>query len=125
LPSRWKSKVDALIRLAEDQAGKPEGELAKAKLKRILELYPEAAKEHPPFEQYAQRVFTVGDLRFMKRQHISTQGSWTGRNLQEAIAIMINDFWGRIERWQKPMYLLGAGIAGLVNERATWRKMGA
>jgi len=119
LLSRWKSKVDALIRLAEDQAGKPEGRVARAKLKQILELYPEAAREHPPFEQYARRAFMTSDLLFMKRRGISTQGQWTGRNLQEAIAIMINDFWGRIEGWQQPMYLLGVGIAGLVNERVT------
>jgi hypothetical protein len=105
--------------------GKPEGELARAKLRRILELYPEAAREHLPFEQYARRTFMTTDLLFMRRHGISTQGQWTGRNLQETIAIMINDFWGRIERWQQPMYLLGAGIAGLINERVAWRKMGA
>jgi hypothetical protein len=123
LPDRWKSKVDALIRLADDQAGKPEGELAKAKLKQILALYPEAAKEHAPFEQYAWRIFTLGDLKFMKQWDISIGGSWTGRNLQEAIATMIVDFWQRIDRWQQPMYLLGAGIAGIVNERIIWLKM--
>jgi len=32
---RWKTKVDALIRLAEDQEGKPEGDLVREKLASI------------------------------------------------------------------------------------------
>lgn len=120
--NRWKSKVDVLIRLAEDQAGKPEGKLAEQKLKTILAKYPEAAREHRPLEYFARREFTLRDLGFMKQCRISTSGSWAGRNLREAIAIMIDSYWQRIDAWSKPMYLLGAGIAALINERVIWHK---
>ena len=42
--NKWQPKIDALILLAEDQAGKPEGELAKEKLRRILRRFPELAR---------------------------------------------------------------------------------
>jgi hypothetical protein len=42
--------------------------------------------------------FTMRDLGEMKRRGISTAGSWTGRNLDEAIAMMVRDYGGRLER---------------------------
>lgn len=99
MPNKWQSKVNALILLAEDQAGKPEGDLAKEKLRRILRRFPELAKQHDPLADYADRTFTVYDLRQMKRQGISTAGEWTGGSLDEAIGIMVADYkrraWGR------------------------------
>lgn len=73
MKDRWKTKVDALIRLAEDQAGKPEGELAREKLASIL-------KEHPGqplgeamskmLDDYYRRMVAVAfgvPLNFMSR----------------------------------------------------------
>jgi hypothetical protein len=88
--NRWKSKVQALIRLAEDQEGKPEGELAREKLRLILEKYPEARQYQPV------REFMLKDVGYMKRHGIPTEGSWTGGNLQEAIALMVADYRRRI-----------------------------
>ena len=94
--NRWKRKVQALMRLAEDQAGKPEGELARQKLRQILEKYPQA-REYEPVQ-----VFMARDIVAMKRRGISTEGSWTGRNLQEAIALMVADYGTRLERAKRP-----------------------
>jgi hypothetical protein len=99
--SHWKGKVQALIRLAEDQAGKPEGELAREKLRQILEKYPEA-RQYKPI-----RVFILKDIGYMRQHGISTEGSWTGANLQEAIALMVADYRQRIaEREASPVGLI-------------------
>jgi len=99
--NKWKRKVDALIRLAEDQAGKPEGEVAKAKLKQILDKHPWAAQEHKPLEDFA-----VSNLGYMARVGISREGSWTGGDLQHAISLMIADYEQRIERHKQLQRLL-------------------
>jgi hypothetical protein len=119
--NRWKTKVDALIRLAKDQAGKPEGELAREKLRQILEKYPEAARQHEPLADYA-REFTTGDLRYMMQHDIPIEGRWTGRNVQEALAMMVGDYWRRIKQYRERPLLLGAGIALLANDRYVWNK---
>ena len=81
--NRWKRKVQALAHLAEDQRGKPEGDLAREKMRQILERYPEA-RAYEPAQQ-----FMMSDLAYMLRNDISTDGSWTGRNIYEAMALMI------------------------------------
>lgn len=93
---KWQPKIDGLILLAEDQAGKPEGELAKEKLRRILCRFPELAMQHTPFGDYADRTFTLRDLRKMQRLNISTGGVWQGRNLDEAMAMMVADYKQRL-----------------------------
>lgn len=98
---KWKRKVDALIRLAEDQAGKPEGDVAKAKLKQILDKHPWAAQEHKPLGDFA-----VSNLGYMARVGISREGSWTGGNLQHAIALMIADYKQRIESHERLQRML-------------------
>ena len=100
---KWKRKVDALIRLAEDQAGKPEGEVARAKLRQILEKHPWAAQEHKPLEDFA-----VSDLGYMARVGISREGSWTAGNVAGAIALMIADYEQRIEKHKQLQRLLNA-----------------
>ena len=45
--NKWKRKLDALIRLARDQEGKPEGDVARDKIALILRNHPEAL-EYPP-----------------------------------------------------------------------------
>ena len=97
--NRWKRKVDALILLAEDQAGKPEGDLAREKLRAILDKHPEARQ----YELVKQ--FMMGDLTRMRRAGISTDGSWTGRNLAEALALMTADYAQRLRK-QTPILLL-------------------
>lgn len=120
--NRWQSKVDALIRLAEDQKGKPEGELAWEKLRQILEKYPEAAQAHRPLYEFAEREFTTADLGYMIRHDISIDGRWTGRNWQEAILHMVAEYRARIDRFKNRPHLLGAGIAELINELKPWIK---
>lgn len=88
--NRWQRKVRALIRLAEDQASKPEGAVARQKLHQILEKYPEARQYEPV------RKFMVGDLKRMRQAGISTDGRWTGRDLAEALALMAADYAQRL-----------------------------
>lgn len=96
---KWQPKIDALVLLAEDQAGKPEGELAKEKLRRILRRFPELAVQHAPFGDYADRTFTVRDLSRMRHEGISTAGVWHGRNLAEAITMMEADY--KRQLWER------------------------
>lgn len=88
--NKWKSKADSLLRLAEDQKGKPEGELARQKLKEILDKHPEA-KHYEPLQK-----FMLSDIKAMRMKGISTDGSWTGNNLQDAIAMMVLDYKQRL-----------------------------
>jgi len=95
--NRWKRKVRALTRLAEDQRGKPEGDLAREKLLQIINKYPGAA-QYKPVVELAKKDLTMADIGWMKRHGISTDGSWTGGNLFEAIALMEADYKQRIMR---------------------------
>ena len=98
----WKRKADALLRLANDQAGKPEGELAREMLRRLISRHPDITMAYKPM-----REFAMSDVGFMLRNGIETGGSWTGRNLNEAISIMIADYRTRIERFKdRPIGLL-------------------
>jgi hypothetical protein len=96
-PERWRSKIDALTRLAEDQRGKPEGDLARQKLIEIINKHPEAAN-YKPVQDLVERDLTMGDVDWMQRHGVPTQGSWTGRNLEEAIAMMEAEYKQRIAR---------------------------
>lgn len=95
MKDRWQTKVDALIRLAEDQRGKPEGDLAREKLLSILQKHPEAVT-YKPIVDLAWRDITTKDVAEMHRMGISTDGSWTGRNLQEALFKMQQDYYRRM-----------------------------
>ena len=98
----WKRKIDALLRLAEDQAGKPEGDLARQKLDAILAKHPEA-RDYEPVKK-----FMLKDVGRMKRMGINTGGSWTGGNMAEAIAMMIADYQRRIEEHERGQRALSA-----------------
>ena len=98
----WKRKIDALLRLAEDQAGKPEGDLARQKLDAILAKHPEA-RDYEPVKQ-----FMLKDVGYMKRVGIDTGGSWTGANMTEAIAMMITEYQRRIEEHERGQRILSA-----------------
>lgn len=92
---RWCSKADALIRLAEDQRGKPEGGLAREMLLKIINNHPEAFA-YEPILDFCEREFTMADVGEMKRRGISTDGRWTAGSLEEAIALMIADYQRRM-----------------------------
>lgn len=96
--NRWKRKVQALARLAEDQRGKPEGELAREKMRQILARFPEA-REYGPV-----REFMMSDIGWMRYYGVSTDGSWTGVDLQEAMDMMIRDYQQRIECYKARPY---------------------
>jgi len=98
--NRWKRKVEALIRLAEDQKGRPEGDLARAKLIQILDRYPEA-RQYSPVVDLMQRELTMRDVAEMRRNGISTDGSWTGRNLSDAIFLMEQEYKRRMAAYQR------------------------
>jgi hypothetical protein len=90
--NRWQSKIDALIRLSRDPgATSAERKTAARKLRQILRDHPQMADYRPLAE------FTMRDLGEMKRRGISTAGSWTGRNLDEAIAMMVSDYHERLD----------------------------
>ena len=94
MKNRWQTKVDALIRLAEDQKGKPEGDLAREKLLLILQNHPEAV-HYQPILDLAWRDISTRDVAEMHRRGISTAGSWTGANLMAAIDKMLQDYYQR------------------------------
>ena len=91
-PDRWQPKFDALKRLAEHPRTPPhEADAARRKLALILE-HVEEAKEYEP-----AREFMMSDIRRMRKQGISTDGSWTGGNLTHAIRLMEEDYRRRLE----------------------------
>jgi hypothetical protein len=79
----------------------PEGELARQMLHRLIEKHPEITMSYQPL-----REFAMGDVGFMLKHGISTEGSWTGRNLNEAIRLMIDDYRRRIAGHRRPIGLL-------------------
>ena len=73
MAEKWKRKVRALIRLAEDQRGKPEGELAREKLLKILNDHPEA-REYQPVVDFAVREVRGEHVRLMKKWDMGLGG---------------------------------------------------
>lgn len=111
--NRWKRKARALAKLAEDQRGKPEGDLARQKLLEIINKHPEAAN-YEPVKELVERDLTMKDIGWMKRHGVSTDGEWTGGNLNEAIALMIADYKSRMTRAKRkrlvsPIFELDSG----------------
>ena len=110
--NKWKRKAEALARLAEDQRGKPEGELAREKLLAIINKHPEAASYEPVVE-LARRDMTMRDVAQMMKDGISTAGKWEGdycggdynAQLKSAIAKMEGDYWQRIDTHKDRRYL--------------------
>ncbi len=100
MSNKWKRKAHALARLAEDQRGTPEGDLAREKLAEILRKHPEAV-EYEPIKTLAERDLTMADVAWMKRHGVSVEGSWTGKDFAEALHLMEEDYWQRIMFFQK------------------------
>lgn len=111
--NKWQSKVDALIRLAEDQRGKPEGDLARQKLTEIVNKHP-AARNYAPLLDLAQRDLTMADVRNMRRNGISTAGSWEGDDLRGAILAMQADYKRRIAEHNKQKEMIETGSTPLL-----------
>jgi hypothetical protein len=104
----WQKVADALLRLAEDQRGKPEGIAAREKLKEILDKHPEA-RGYRPIQELVERDISMADVGRLRREGWD-QGSWTGRNLDEAIKLMCDDYRRRL------MSLYGGGWGGLLDD---------
>ena len=94
MKNKWQRKVDALILLAEDQKGKPEGDLAREKLLLIVKNHPEAVR-YQPLVDLAHRDMSTRDVVDMHRRGISTDGVWEGATLWEALDNMMKDYHAR------------------------------
>jgi len=102
--SKWQRKARALSRLAEDQRGKPEGELARGKLLAILNKHPEAA-QFEPVQQLIFRDITLKDIGWMNRHGVSVEGRWDGGDFAEAYVAMVMDYQQRIVLAKNRRYL--------------------
>lgn len=111
--NKWRRKARALAALAEDQRGKPEGELAREKLAEILNRHP-AAKDFPPLRELAERDLTMAQVAMMRAHGISLEGRWTGVNLAHAIKIMEADYKRRIGAFQFGRGIVTGVAQGLV-----------
>lgn len=94
MDGKWQRKVDALILLAEDQKGKPEGDVAREKLLLILNNHPEAVR-YQPLVDMAYRDISTQDVVRMHKMGISTDGVWEGATLWEAMDNMMKDYTAR------------------------------
>jgi hypothetical protein len=103
--NRWKRRARALAALADDQRGKPEGEVARQKLLEMLNKYPQA-REYEPILALAKKDMTLREVGEMKRQGISLAGKWEGSDLQHSIALMIADYQQRIANHKARPFLL-------------------
>lgn len=103
--NRWKRVAASLVRLAEDQCGKPEGDVARQKLQQILAKYPaarrqpevlafmqreigETGRSYPDFSEVKEGRMSMAEFFRMKRAGIDTEGSWTGRDFDDAVRKM-------------------------------------
>lgn len=96
--TRWQKLVDDLLRLAQDD-GATEDERATARLKlaQVMENHPHAQeiRQYKPVQE-----FTLGDLRRMRQQGISTAGHWEGQTLEEAMYLMVSDYGQRLAAYR-------------------------
>lgn len=88
--NRWKRTAEALARLAEDQQGKPEGDVARQKLIQILDKHPEA-RSHPPIIAFMRREMTLREFHDIRAAGVDTDGAWTGVDWRDAIRKMTED----------------------------------
>jgi hypothetical protein len=112
---KWQRIVDSLLRLIQDDAA-TDGERATArrKLNLILEKHSKAQE----IRQYGPvQDFTFADVRRMREQGISTDGRWTGRTLEDALALMVRDYQKRLgghRSKQRELESMVAQIEGMV-----------
>jgi hypothetical protein len=120
--NKWQRKATALARLAEDQRGKPEGELARQKLLEIINRHPEAAQFEPVVE-LAKRdiewVMTGAHLMEFKRAGGDMSGEWEGATMEDAIKVMVADYQARYVDHFDPVEMLMAGGKALTGEVGT------
>lgn len=95
--NKWQRKAIALARLAQDQHGKPEGATAEAKLLEILNKHPEATGFEPIVNEVVKlEEIKLKDLAEIKRAGGNLDGSWSGRNFDEAIKAVCRDYQERL-----------------------------
>lgn len=71
----WREQARKLAALAEDQRGKPEGDVARRKLLALINKHPEAANFHE-IQTLVQRDIIMAEAAYICRNGISTEGSW-------------------------------------------------
>jgi hypothetical protein len=117
--NRWQRKAEALARLAEDQRGKPEGELARQKLLEIINRHPGGA-QYEPIVELARRdidwVMTGAHLVEMKQADISLDGTWKADTMEGAIKVMVRDYQDRYLDHFEPIERLMIGGSALAGE---------
>lgn len=108
----WKRKAEALARLAEDQRGKPEGDLAREKLLEIIRRHPDALLYQPVTDLVAT------DMHIMARdlREIDTTGHWEGIDFADAFRQMKADYAQRLRaarsrKWLEQIILIAEGAA--------------
>lgn len=116
ISNRRMRTAKALVAMALDRGDKPEGIIARQKLLALINRNPELIS-YPPIVALAQSDLgfvlpatarattqrpsrphiTMQDIYAMRKAGIDTSGSWTGRNLNEAIAMAAADLIRRRE----------------------------
>jgi hypothetical protein len=109
---RWSTTAEALVRLAEDQAGKPEGDAAEGRLLAVLKRHPEA-RNAPGVVSFLERKLGVsqrpapptGPMTLREwmdiRRGVNVYGRWTGTNLNDALHRMERDLRARQEQAER------------------------
>lgn len=98
---KWRSKIDALLRLSEDSGATPaEKALAKEKLHELVEKHPEAYNQ-PEYKARIDNVFYGKDFLELKRSG-DTYGSWSGNSIEDALQKMVADYQVRLRRLKTP-----------------------
>ncbi len=93
--NKWQRKARALARLAEDQRGKPEGDLAWDKLQELLDAHPEASLFGPIIDLIQHEMewlMTGSHFVQMKKSGVDIDGYWEGETLESAIGVMVADY---------------------------------
>lgn len=97
MTDKWRSKIEALLRLSEDSGATPaEKSRAKEKLQELIRNHPEAY-EQPNFKERIDRIFTGRDFLELKAMG-DTDGSWTASTLEGALQMMVADYANRLAR---------------------------
>lgn len=105
--NRWQKIVDDLTRLARDQQGTPEGELAKQKIQEVLARHPEARHYEPVQRLVDDGILTGADLKFMMQSNIDVEGTWEADSVAGAMKMMQADLLGRIREFKSRPRLEG------------------
>ncbi len=109
--NQWKRKARKLAALAEDERGKPEGDLARQKLLEIINRHPEAAG-YAPIVKLVARDITLDAVAQMHDDGVSTDDEWTAEDLLAATKVMEAGVRARAENKRRKQ-LVAQGILTL------------